>query len=242
MTESLFTYRLRVSPRSRRIRLCVTPQRGLEVVIPPGFDPGRVPALLRRKQHWIRTALERVQSQRALHEPEAAFCLPAQIHLPAIGQAWAVATKQTGHGARTSVRETGAGQLLISGAIDNEQACRAALGRWLLRQAHRHLVPGLERASRESGLPYRRALIRRQKTRWGSCSREGTISLNAKLLFLSPETVNYVMIHELCHRVELNHSPRFWRLVERYCPDYRRLNAQRRHLWKAVPRWAEAVA
>src|SRR3990172_3665456 len=93
--------------------------------------------------------------------------------------------------------------------------------------------------SHDLGLPYQRALIRRQKTRWGSCSRDGTISLNAKLLFLSPETVNYVMIHELCHRVELNHSPRFWRLVERHCPDFRRINAQRRDLWKAVPHWAE---
>ncbi len=53
---------------------------------------------------------------------------------------------------------------------------------------------------------------------------------------------NYVMIHELCHRVELNHSPRFWRLVERHCPDYRRIDAQRRELWKAVPRWADEAA
>jgi predicted metal-dependent hydrolase len=178
-----------------------------------------------------------VESLRAHYAPEAGWQLPAQIQLPAVGMSWALAAKQADN--RTAVRETGAGQLLISGAIDDEQACRAALGRWLLRQAHRHLVPGLERASRELGLPYRRVLIRRQKTRWGSCSRDGTISLNAKLLFLSPETANYVMIHELCHRVELNHSPRFWRLVERHCPDFRRINAQRRELWKAVPHWAE---
>jgi predicted metal-dependent hydrolase len=237
MTESLFKYHLRVSPRSRRIRFQVTPQRGLEVVIPRGYDPGRVPALLKRKQRWIRAALERVESLRAHYAPEAGWQLPAQIQLPAVGMSWELAAKQADN--RTAVRETGAGQLLISGAIDDEQACRAALGRWLLRQAHRHLVPGLERASRELGLPYRRVLIRRQKTRWGSCSRDGTISLNAKLLFLSPETANYVMIHELCHRVELNHSPRFWRLVERHCPDFRRINAQRRELWKAVPHWAE---
>ncbi len=242
MSELLFKYHLRISPRSRSIRFRVTPQRGLEVVIPQGYDPSQVPALLKRKQRWIRAALERVESLRAFYGPAAVWRLPGQIQLPAVSLAWAVTAKQGANAARTVVREAGAGQLLISGDIDDEQACRAALARWLMRQAHLHLVPGLERASHELGVPFNRVLIRRQKTRWGSCSRNGTISLNAKLLFLSPETVSYVMIHELCHRVELNHSPRFWRLVERHCPDYQRIDAQRRDLWKAVPRWADEVA
>lgn len=239
MSELLFKYHLTISPRSRSIRFRVTPRRGLEVVIPWGYDPGQVPALLARKQRWIRAALERVESQRALYRPEADWCLPEQIQLPAVGLAWEVTAQQTASGVRTAVRETGSGQLLISGAIGDEPACRAALARWLLRQARQHLVPRLLGASRALGLSYQRVLIRRQKTRWGSCSRSGTISLNAKLLFLSPETVNYVMIHELCHRVELNHSPRFWALVERHCPEYRRIDALRRELWKAVPHWAD---
>ncbi|OGI44821.1 MAG: hypothetical protein A2150_05925 [Candidatus Muproteobacteria bacterium RBG_16_64_11] len=240
MSEWLFKYHLRISPRSRSIRFRVTPTHGLEVVIPEGYDPGLVPALLQRRRRWIRAALKRVESLRAFYGPATDWRLPGQIEFPAIGLAWAVTAKPGDHAARTAVRDRGAGQLLISGAIADERACRVALGRWLLRQGHQHLVPGLARTSRELGIPYKRALIRRQKTRWGSCSRDGTISLNAKLLFLSPETVNYVMIHELCHRVELNHSPRFWRLVERHCPDYRRIDAQRRELWKAVPRWADA--
>ncbi len=237
MSEALFKYHLRISPRSRNVRFRVSPRSGLEVVIPRGFDPDRVPALLQRKQRWIRSALERVAAVRA----DVEWRLPGEIQLPALGLTWTVAAKYAAGGARTTVREIVAGQLMIAGAIENEQACRAALGRWLLRQAREHLVPGLERISRELDLPFKRVLIRRQKTRWGSCSRHGTISLNAKLLFLSPETVHYVMIHELCHRVELNHSPRFWRLVERHCPDYRRIHARRRALWTAVPPWAEAA-
>lgn len=242
MRESLFKYHLKVSPRRRSIGFRVSPQRGLEVVIPRGYDPSQVPALLVRKQRWIRAALERVASLRAFYEAETVWCPPAQITFPALGLTWEVSVQRTEHDTRTTVRETGAGKLLVVGAIDNEQACRAALARWLLRQAHQHLVTGLERVSRELRLSFKSVLIKRQKTRWGSCSRNGTISLNAKLLFLSPETVNYVMIHELCHRVELNHSARFWRLVERHCPDYRKIDAQRRELWKAVPGWAEASA
>lgn len=234
-------YQVRISPRSRHVRVCITPQRGMEVVIPRGYDPERVPALLKRKQRWIRNALERVAPLLAHCGSETVWRIPEQIRLPALGLVWTVVARCSNTSTRTSVRETGAGQLLISGDIGDEWACRAALARWLMRQAHRHLVPGLERLSRELRLPYTRVCVRQQRTRWGSCSRDGTISLNANLLFLTPETVQYVLIHELCHRLELNHSPRFWRLVERYCPDYRRIHAQRKDLWKAVPRWADAA-
>lgn len=237
MAKSLFKYHLRISPRSRSIRFHITTQRGLEVVIPQGYDPSHVPGLLKRKQRWVRTALEQAESQRALYRSEINE-LPTQIHLPAVGMAWAVTLKPADSATRTTVRETGAGQILISGDIG---AYRVALTRWLMRQAHLHLVPRLERISRELGLTHKRVLIKRQKTRWGSCSRNGTISLNAKLLFLPPDTVNYVMIHELCHRVELNHSPRFWRLVERHCPEYRKIHAQRCDLWKAIPCWADEM-
>ena len=241
MSGLQFKYQVKISQRSRNVHVRVTPQRGLEVVIPQGYDPERVPTLLKRKQRWIRDTLERVASRLAHYGSETAWCIPEQIHLPALTSVWTVTARRGGTTARTSVRETGAGQLLISGDIDNEQACRAALARWLMRQAHRHLVPGLERISRELRIPCKRVRIRRQKTRWGSCSRDGTISLNAKLLFLTPETVHYVMVHELCHRLELNHSPRFWQLVERYCPDFRRIHVQRQDLWKAVPRWADTT-
>jgi predicted metal-dependent hydrolase len=76
------------------------------------------------------------------------------------------------------------------------------------------------RQARLMGLCYGRVTIRLQKTRWGSCSSKGNLNYNA-LLMLAPEAVrDYVVIHELCHLVEMNHSPRFWAQVERYCPDY----------------------
>ena len=67
---------------------------------------------------------------------------------------------------------------------------------------------------------------RGQKTRWGSCSSKGSLSFNYKLLQFRKEVIDYVIIHELCHTKELNHSPKFWRLVERYCPDYRMLKSE----------------
>ncbi|MEW6490430.1 MAG: YgjP-like metallopeptidase domain-containing protein [Thermodesulfobacteriota bacterium] len=115
---------------------------------------------------------------------------------------------------------------------------RAGLGRWLLRQAHEHLVPRLRAISERHGLPYRRAFVKRQRTRWASCSRHRTISVNAKLLFLPARLVDYALTHELCHVAEMYHSRRFWGRVAQLCPEYRELDGELREMWKAIPRWA----
>jgi predicted metal-dependent hydrolase len=237
MSEASFTYRLKISPRGKRVRLRVTLQHGLEVVIPKGYDEKKVPALLERKKHWIRTAMERAESNRKFFEPEPKWQLPLQIKLPAVGAIWYVTAKESKAGF-VAVRELGADQLLVFGAIRDAAACRAALARWLMRQTREHLVPRLEGMSRETGLHYTRVFVKRQRTRWASCSRHGTLSLNAKLLFLPPELVHYVMAHELCHLIEMNHGKGFWALLAQHCPEYRRLDTRLRDVWKCVPRWA----
>jgi hypothetical protein len=194
--------------------------------------------MLEKKQAWIRAALERTEAERKLSGPEPAWKLPDEIQLPALGQIWQV-TAQEADVSWAAVRETGPGRLLIHGRIMDEQASRAALARWLTRQAYAHLAPHLEELSRQLGLAFRRVYFKRQRTRWGSCSHHKAISLNAKLLFLAPALVRYVMVHELCHLAEMNHSPRFWSLVQKYHVDFRAHDRELRKGWKSVPRWAD---
>lgn len=237
MSEALFQYRVRVSPKTRSVRLRVSLQQGLEVIVPRGYDHAKVPALLEHKKHWVRAALERAEAQRKFFEPEPAWRLPQQIKLAATGAVWHVTARATG-APWVAVREMAPAELLVFGAIEDHDACRAALSRWLMRQTHEHLVPRLQAISLKTGLRYRSVLIKRQRTRWASCSRHGTISLNSKLLFLPPAVVDYVITHELCHLAEMNHSTRFWQLVQRNYPEYREADAQLRDMWKAIPRWA----
>jgi len=77
---------------------------------------------------------------------------------------------------------------------------------------------------------YKKIAIKNQKTRWGSCSRSGNLNFNYKIAYLTPEILDYVIIHELCHLKEFNHSKHFWSLVGLHCPNYRTIRSSMKPL------------
>jgi len=91
----------------------------------------------------------------------------------------------------------------------------------LADQALVYFPPRVKEYADKMGVTYGRITIRNQKTRWGSCSSVGNLNFNCLLMLLPEEVRDYVIIHELCHRKEMNHSPKFWAEVGKYCPDYK---------------------
>ncbi len=119
----------------------------------------------------------------------------------------------------------------------DESGARRQLQAWLKRAALDRLAPRLLQLAGELNCSVSRVSIRCQRTRWGSCSTRGTVSLNCSLLFLRNEVVRYLFVHELAHTQHMNHSANFWRLVEKMEPDYRRLDRDLLAGWRTVPEW-----
>jgi hypothetical protein len=224
-------WHVRPSPRARRLAVRVLPGGFVEIVVPHGTRPRIIEQFVTRHRPWIERKV-------ALYRPAGsapADGLPAQIQFAASGRNYDLQLVET----------AGPPRLVADGALLRLYGDRArmtllrhVLQRFTMREAHAALAPWLAGLSATTGLKYERLQVRRQRTRWGSCSRSGTISLNACLLFQTPRVVNYLLIHELAHTQHMNHSRRFWNLVERLEPEWRELDAALTSGWRVVPAWA----
>ncbi|MEJ2509552.1 MAG: SprT family zinc-dependent metalloprotease [Gammaproteobacteria bacterium] len=226
-------YTVRTSKRARRVQLRVLPHGTVEAVVPRGFDPRALDTFVARHRSWIAKRLAHIDEQRR-RRPHLFETPPSRIELRALGREWSVDYRW---GTARPAARRGTHDTLEVRAGDTDAAC-TLLQRWLMRRAKEHLVPWLRETSAELGLEINRVSVRAQKSRWGSCSAQGNISLNRNLLFLPPEGVRYLFVHELCHTRHMNHSRRFWSLVARLDPHFERHEALLRRAHDYVPLWA----
>ena len=226
-------YTIRVSARSRRVWLKVTPSDGLYVVIPQGFDPLQVPALVAKKSAWIQKALLKTGSE---PRPAPFTGFPTTLPLRAVDECWKVEIRSSDKTLNLIVDEER--HLLILRAENlKDSGAHDILRSFLRARAREALTEQTNNLAEEFGFRISRVTIRNQRSRWGSCSSKRNISLNLKLLFVEPEQLRYVLVHELCHTKQMNHSPKFWRLVERFEPDAHRLRKTLHDAWLRIPAW-----
>ncbi|MCP9488294.1 MAG: M48 family metallopeptidase [Solirubrobacteraceae bacterium MAG38_C4-C5] len=197
-------YAVRRSSRARRVRVAVDPRGGVEVVL-PGPAPERAAAeAVVELRPWIDRRLAEVA---AVHDRLAARA----GNVPYLDETLRLAP-QAG---RTRVHRRG--DVLHVPAGD----ARPALERWYRRAARAEVAQRLDAAVAALDTAYTRLTIRDQRTRWGSCSAEGAIAINWRLLLGPAEVLDYVVWHEACHLVIHDHSPAFWSLLEAKAGDQR---------------------
>lgn len=232
-------YEIRSSIKAKSLRMKMTARNGLTVIAPKGLNEKQVVELVAGKRDWIATHLTQFDEVRHLLG-ETPTASPQAFDLPALAESWRVEyhkTQSRNVGARTDQP----GRVLVYGMVDDDERCKTALRRWLARRAKETLSFRLENLSTETSLKFNRLTIKSQRTRWGSCSATGVISLNCKLLFLPREMVRYVLIHELCHTLERNHTIRFWSHLRQFEPETDLLHGKMREAWKQIPVWVYPI-
>jgi predicted metal-dependent hydrolase len=211
--ESEIPYTVRRSARARWVRVNVHAHTGVEVVLPARAPERAAAAAVHELRPWIERRLDEAHEVLARIAARAGTVPYLDSTLELVPQA-----------SRTRVHRDGARLLVPAGDA------RPALERFYRRAARAEIAPRLDRATALANSTYGALDIRGQRTRWASCSASGRMSFNWRLLLAPERVLEYVVWHEVCHLEVLDHSPRFWALLERHWPGYREDRAWlRRH-------------
>ncbi len=234
MLRDVPNYRVRRSSRARNVNLTISPDKGLVVVVPHGFDERLIPGLVHKQSTWIEKRLAKLGY---VPGTDPGWRRPEHIDLKAVDEDWIPEYCAT-PSLRVRITASSDGSLRVTGACDNSVELRAAFRRWLKRRAEAVLPARLTELAEHYGFSFARVTIRHQRSRWGSCSTRGTISLNARLMLLSSELVDHVLLHELCHTVHPHHGESFWSAFADLAPNHRHQRAALRDAWATIPNWA----
>lgn len=208
-----YPYQVKNSKRAKHLRIKLSNNGELIIVLPNQVSIKHAHSFIQSKLDWIEKHLKNIASNpKQLSKPDS-------LSLKLIGEEWLI---------QYTFEETGKVELVekpnfileVVGQTDDIKVIKRVLNLWCQKKARVPFVSMLESLAEKHGFHYQKLSIRSQKTRWGSCSSNKNINLNSKLLLVTDEVVRYVIIHELCHTVEMNHSHRFWSLVEDCDPNY----------------------
>jgi predicted metal-dependent hydrolase len=196
------------TPRARRYILRIRPDGSLRVTVPRWGSKREARDFVARQRRWIERERNRVLQEHGSREWEDG----TEIWL-------------RGERVRVTVARDADGVVILYGdrrvPARNGEDVRAAIECDLRLLAREELEPRLRELAGQHDLRPGRVSIRNQRSRWGSCAREGNIALNFRLVQMPPAIRDYVLLHELMHLRQQNHSRRFWRLVEQVCPDFK---------------------
>ena len=225
------------NPRARRYVLRLRPDGTARVTVPRGGSEVMARQFAEKNADWLRQQLQRVAAR-----PPGKTAWPVGAEIFYRGETVAIGDGPAGisfadqilrrsadfqiGAARTSGHhadlEIGAPTAKTDARLaEPDLDCRPAIERHLRRLATVELPPRVFHFAQLHGLDVQRVTVRDQKSRWGSCSRRGTISLNWRLIQTPAFVTDYIILHELMHLRQMNHSRKFWQEVEQVCPEFR---------------------
>jgi hypothetical protein len=226
-------YTIRHSKHAKHVSLRIYSGSGLEIVIPQRKKTFDVHKFLNDHRDWVEKHAAKFKM--VLHHHDDTI-LPDKIELPGINQTIDIIYRPIESTRCVSHRIIN-NKIIFYGAIQDFSTCLPVIMHWLKKQAKIYLKKMIDELSISCKLPYRKLSIRAQKTMWGSCTAKGDIQLKYKILFLPEPLARYILIHELCHTMHLNHSASFWKLVASYVSDFRVQVKLLKEADQFIPRW-----
>ena len=224
------SYTIRLSKRAKRLSIYLHNSGKVEIVAPQRASQKRIQTFIQEHKEWIDKNRVKL-SEKSQYKDQSTR--PEIIKLPFLNTQWRVVYNPS---AKKLIEH--ADWIELPSAKSDIDIVKL-IAKWLKVKAEVFITPLMQDLSNETLLKYRKLTFRGQKTRWGSCSPNGSINLNYCLLFLSEEYVRYVLIHELCHLQEMNHSRAFWNLVKTFEPKYKKLDKKLNDYWVNLPTWLD---
>jgi predicted metal-dependent hydrolase len=212
INDTELTYQIRLSKKAKYLQLRITSTNELELIVPKRYSIKDGEKFIQGKIDWIKKYQKKI-----IHLNKNEFYL--------FGEKIIVEQYFNFFLTKYKIR-FGKNILLAESPADSKITKEEIYYFYLRKMAKEYFYKRTQYLSELFGFNFKTIKIRGQKTRWGSCSSKGNLSFNYKLLQFRKEVIDYVIIHELCHTKELSHSPKFWRLVERFCPDYKILKKE----------------
>lgn len=202
---------IRTSPAARQVSIKLAPNGNLRVSTPGRTPKFMIKSIINRSRSQIR---EMIQNQQTIYQVDQQIGKSHHLVIQPDQDQSSVSTIGT-----KILVNLSADQDITAQSIQSE--IRSHILKALRKEAKSYLPRRLSYLANQHDFSYQSTKLTHASSRWGSCSSSGTISMNISLMQLPFELIDYVLIHELCHTRQMNHSPEFWELVESYDPDYK---------------------
>jgi predicted metal-dependent hydrolase len=212
-----FTYHHRPSARARHLRISIKANGEVVVSSPLRFSHRAIEDFVASHRDWIIKTLTKIK---ITAKPWAV----TNDQVTLFGQAYQLTlTSEASHpvGFRVDGKSLIFNSLKpVTDRILNSTEFKNQLERFLKNTAEKYIVPRTHQLAKYMKTSFGTLTLRQQSSRWGSCSSQGNLNFNWRLVHFPPEVIDYVIIHELAHRTHMNHSQRFWHLVAQFDPAY----------------------
>lgn len=206
--DSSLAIPVRMSRRARQMRL-IASVRGVEVVVPEGFSAERLREFVECKRDWIDKMAQHYGRVKELsgHEDDTIYYLGSKYHYHIVKDR------------RPSV-VISESLTTITFHVTDRRSYKKEIEHWYREQTMRIILERLPHISVGTGLSYNKVSIKKQNSRWASCSKKRNLNFNLLLAAAPVEVIDYIIVHELAHTVEMNHSKKFWKIVHDADPHY----------------------